>query len=101
VAHRRRPARSTLVLRWLAASVLAAIALGYVQPLRAYLRARDELANSQVAVAALERTNGSLERRLALAETDAFVEREARRLGLVKPGERLFIVNGADQRRRR
>jgi cell division protein FtsB len=77
------------------------IALGYVQPLRAYLGARDDLAKSRAAVAEVERTNRSLERRLALAGTDAFVEREARRLGLVRPGERLFIVKGADQPPRR
>ena len=100
MARRRRPARSTLALRWLAASVLAAIALAYVQPLRAYLGARDEVAKSEAAVAALERTNRSLERRAALAGTDAFVEREARRLGLVRPGERLFIVQGAEKRKR-
>jgi cell division protein FtsB len=95
VPHRRRPARSTLVLRWLAASVLAAIALAYVQPLRAYLRARDEAAETAAEVASLEREQRSLERRLAAAGTDEFVVREARRLGLVRPGERLFIVKGA------
>jgi cell division protein FtsB len=100
VARARRPARSTLVLRWLAASVLAAIALAYVQPLRAYLGAREEVARSEAAVAGLERTNRVLERRLALAGTDEFVEREARRLGLVRPGERLFIIQGAETKKR-
>ena len=97
---RRRPPRSTIVLRWLAASVLAAIALAYVQPLRAYLRARGDVEESKAAVAALERTNRALEHRLALAGTDAFVEQEARRLGLVRPGERLFIVTGVAEHKR-
>ena len=88
------------MLRWLAAGVLAAIALAYVQPLRAYFRARGELEKSEAAVIALERTNRSLERRLAVAGTDEFVEREARRLGLVRPGERLFIVTGVDERKK-
>ena len=35
-----------------------------------------------------------LERRLAKADTPAAVTREARRIGYVKPGERLFIVKG-------
>ena len=100
MARRRRPARSTLALRWVAASVLAAIALAYVQPLRAYLKARNEVDRAEAAVAALERTNRSLERRAALAGTDEFVVREARRLGLVRPGERLFIVQGAEKRKR-
>ena len=80
--------------------MLAAIALAYVQPLRADLRARAEVEKSEAAVVALERTNRSLERRLAVAGTDAFVEREARRLGLVRPGERLFIVTGVDERKK-
>ena len=100
MARRRRPARSTLALRWLAAAVLAAIALAYVQPLRAYLSARDEVAKSKAAVAALERTNRSLERRAAAAGTDEFVVREARRLGLVRPGERIFIIQGVEERKR-
>jgi hypothetical protein len=35
-----------------------------------------------------------LQRRLAAAGTDAQLIQEARRIGLVKPGERLFIVKG-------
>ena len=35
-----------------------------------------------------------LERRLAESDTAQAVTREARRLGYVKPGERLFIVKG-------
>ena len=38
-----------------------------------------------------------LEQRIEETETPAFVEREARKLGLVKPGERLFIVTGVDE----
>ena len=93
--RRRRPSRSTLVLRWLAVAVLATIAAAYVQPLRAYLSARDHVARRHAEVAALERERRVLAARLAHARTDEFVVREARKLGLVRPGERLFIVNGA------
>ena len=91
---RRRPSRSTLALRWLAVVVLALIAAAYVQPLRAYLSARDDVARRRVEVRALEREQRALAARLAYARTDEFVVREARKLGLVRPGERLFIVNG-------
>ncbi len=74
--------------------VLAAVAFAYVHPLRAYFSARSEVAGRQAEVAALERTQKELEARIAVARTSAFVEREARKLGLVRPGERLFIVNG-------
>jgi cell division protein FtsB len=82
------------MLRWLGALVLVVIAVAYVQPLRAYQSARADVERRQAAVDALEREHRALESRLAVARTDAFVERQARKLGLVRPGETLFIVNG-------
>ena len=43
---------------------------------------------------ALRAEKTRLEKRLAQAGTRQQLIREARRLGLVKPGERLFIVRG-------
>jgi hypothetical protein len=77
-----------------AALVLVAIALGYIHPIRAYRDARAEVASQRLDVDHLARANARLEDKLARAETNAFVEREARRLGLVRPGERLFIITG-------
>lgn len=99
--RRRRPSRSALALRWLGAAVLIAIAVAYVQPIRAYREAKADVAGRQARVARLERVTVALEERLAHAETTAFVEREARWLGLVRPGERLFIVSGIDEWRKR
>jgi cell division protein FtsB len=45
-------------------------------------------------VAALTAEHERLDRRLRYVESEAAVAREARRLGYVKPGERLFIVKG-------
>ena len=84
--------RSSLVVRWVVVGLLGLIAVAYVPPLRAYLETRDEVAARRAELTALERTNQALERRVAYAKTAAFVEREARKLGLVHPGERLFIV---------
>jgi cell division protein FtsB len=97
----RRPSRSALALRWLGAAVLVAIAVAYVQPLRAYQDARADVAERRAEAERLERENALLEHRLARAGTAAFVEREARRLGLVRPGERLFIVTGIEEWQRR
>ena len=69
------------------------IAVAYVQPLRAWQSARDEVSRRRAEVASLEREGRVLAKRLAVTRTDAFVEREARKLGLVRPGERLFIVS--------
>lgn len=96
MVRRRRPSLSRLALRWLGLAVVLVIALGYVQPLRAYLDAREEVAVRQADIAVLDRERQRLERRLEFTGTDAFIEREARRLGLVRPGERLFIVKGLE-----
>ena len=97
MARRRRPSRSRLVLRWLGLAVVLVIALGYVQPMRAYLDAREQVQTRSADIAKLERERNTLERRLEFTDTDAFIEREARRLGLVRPGERLFIVKGLER----
>jgi cell division protein FtsB len=93
----RRPSRSALALRWIGILVLLAVALAYVQPLRSYRDAQAEVAAGRAEVAGLERANAALEKRIEEAGTPEFVVREARRLGFVKPGERLFIVSGIDE----
>jgi cell division protein FtsB len=93
VSRSRRKRRSPL-LRWLAIAVIGVIAFAYVHPVRSYLHARDQVEVRRSEVGALERERQKLARRLALSETDQFVEQEARRIGLVRPGERLFIVKG-------
>jgi cell division protein FtsB len=94
--RRRRPSASTIALRWLGAAVLIAVALAYVHPLRSYLHARGEVAKRRAEIVALERESRALAQRLARVDDAAFVELEARRLGLVRPGERLFIVKGIE-----
>jgi cell division protein FtsB len=80
--------------------VLLVVAVGYVQPLRAYRQAEDDVAARRAQVERLEQRNERLERQLDEAGTNEFIERSARRLGLVKPGERLFVVTGLDQWKR-
>jgi len=90
----RRARRRSLALRWLAVAGLAAIAAAYVHPVRAYLGVRGTVAERKAEIAALEREQESLDRRIASTRSSVFVEREARKLGLVRSGERLFIVTG-------
>jgi cell division protein FtsB len=89
-----KPARP---LRWIGLVVLLAVAIGYVQPLRAYRDARADVSAQRAEVERIARGNLALEQRIAEAGTAEYVEREARKLGLVKPGERLFIVTGIDE----
>lgn len=80
--------------------MLLAVAAAYVQPLRAYRDAQDDVAVRKAEVARLAAANSTLEEGIEEAATSEFVEREARRLGLVRPGERLFIVTGVDEWKR-
>ena len=91
---RRRPPRSSIALRWLAVGALALVAFLYYRPLHSYVSTRAALAERRAEVAALRTKHRALARRLAASTSDAALEREARRLGFVRPGERLFIVKG-------
>ncbi|MDX6512939.1 MAG: hypothetical protein QOE36_2443 [Gaiellaceae bacterium] len=98
--RRARAARSRLFLRWLAVGGVALAAFLYVRPLRAYLHTRATLHQRTEQVRYLQREHSSLERRVAASRSAAALEREARRLGYVKPGERLYIVKGIQSWRR-
>ena len=93
---RRLPARPRPALL-LGLAVLCAISFAYVQPIRAYMEAEADVSKRRVQRAALLRQQSTLRHRLELVETESFVEREARRIGLVRPGERLYIVKGVQK----
>jgi cell division protein FtsB len=76
------------------------LALLYYRPVRSYLETRDALAQRRAEVHALADRKQRLEDRLAQTLSGATLVRGARRLGLVKPGERLFIVRGIPEWRR-
>ena len=86
--------------RILAIGVLALVGFLYVQPLRTYLDRRDEVSRRSAEVQVLDAERKRLERRLAAQTGTAALVQEARRLALVKPGERLYIVKGIDAWRR-
>jgi cell division protein FtsB len=98
--QRRRVPRGRFLLRWLGVGVVVFIAFLYSQPLRSYLSTRDALAERTAEVRELRAKKHRLERRLEEGDTPAALMREARRLGYVKPGERLFIVKGINSWRR-
>lgn len=74
--------------------VLALVGSLYIQPVRTYFETRETLAQRSAEVRRLEAERLDLERRLAAQTSTAALVREARRLALVKPGERLYIVKG-------
>ena len=88
-------------MRWVAVGTLAVVALLYYRPLTSYLDTRSTLESRTAEVRSLRAERDELARRLADSDTADALARRARRLGLVKPGERLFIVKGVDEWRRR
>jgi cell division protein FtsB len=72
--------------------VLLGILFLYIGPARSYWSTVEEAKHRRAEVAALKRENAKLRaRRTALGST-AVLEREARRLGMVRPGERSYVV---------
>ena len=90
----RKRRRSRYVLRWLALGAIVLIALLYARPLRSYLNTKHDLAQRAGEVQTLKADRRQLQHRLAEATTPEALAQQARRLGLVRPGERLFIVKG-------
>ena len=96
----RRPARSLVFRRWLAVGALVLIALLYYRPLKAYVDARGQLAEHRHVVQSLRADKLRLEHRLGSSTSIATLAREARALGYVRPGERLYIVKGINNWRK-
>jgi cell division protein FtsB len=91
----KAPARSRRRFRLLLpVAVLTVMAFLYYRPISSYVQTRSELGARRAQVVTLRAEKAGLERRLARTTSDAALAREARRIGYVKPGERLFIVKG-------
>jgi cell division protein FtsB len=80
--------------RLLALGGLVLIALFYWKPLRTYEHTRGVFDRRQADVSRLQQQQRTLEKQLATVNAGDGLIREARKLGLVKPGEQLFIVRG-------
>ena len=80
--------------RWLLLAVLALILYLYISPTTSLVRAWGEAAHQRGAVAELREQNERLRERKAALLSPAKLEQEARRLGMVKAGERAYVVRG-------
>ena len=90
---RRRAQRRRLRLLWAVAILGIAVYL-YYRPLASYLETRSDLAARRAEVETLRIARTQLELRLVNFTSADATEREARRMGYVKPGEQLFVVKG-------
>jgi hypothetical protein len=75
-------------------AVLAALVYLYVSPVRGIVADLHESASRHEQVVALERTATALRAQERALERPSTLELEARNLGLVRPGEREYVVKG-------
>lgn len=97
---RGRSPRATILLRWCVLGVLALVGVLYYQPLSSYVETRSALNERAAEVEELRQERSRLQARLADSSTVEALSREARRMSLVRPGEKLFIVKGVQEWRR-
>lgn len=75
--------------------IVLVILLGlYVGPARSYFATRTQAAQKREAVQGLQRENVKLKERVRALKDPGELEREARRMGMVRPGERAYVVRG-------
>jgi cell division protein FtsB len=74
--------------------VLIGVVALYVKPTMTWIGTWKESKAKQAQVQALEKRNRELKVRRTELSSPGTVEREARRLGMVRPGERPYVVEG-------
>lgn len=80
--------------RWALLGVLVLIAYLYVGPTRSWIATYAEAREKREQVAELRARNDELRARQRDLQKAATLEREARRLGMVRTGERAYVVKG-------
>lgn len=85
--------KGRLRLLWAVGIVGIAVYL-YYRPIASYVETRNDLSTSRTEVESLRLVRAELELRLVNTTSVGSLEREARRINYVKPGERLFVVKG-------
>ena len=73
--------------------VLFAILASYLNPLVNFIHAWRDSKSSRQTLIELSRENAQLKARAAEDSSDAVMVREARKLGMVRPGERAYVVH--------
>ena len=106
-SNRRPPARpatplgaAALRVRWDRVGrmallvVLCAVALAYVGPARSLLSTWRTSNAQQAQLHALQREHRALLQRASQLRDPRIIQDEARRLGMVRPGERSYVIQG-------
>jgi len=77
--------------------VLFGVMVSYLNPLVNLLEAWQGSKSSEQQLAQLKQERVDLRHQLREANSPATLEREARRLGMVRPGEHAYVVHGLDR----
>lgn len=88
-----RIGRRRLRLLW-AIGILGIAVYLYYRPIASYVETKNDVAARRAEVETLKLVKAELELRLVNSTSVGSLEREARRINYVKPGERLFVVKG-------
>jgi cell division protein FtsB len=80
--------------RWALLCVLGLVLYLYIGPLRTWVSTWQEAKQKRAEVATLRSQNDRLRAHEQSLQRSSALEREARRLGMVKAGERAYIVEG-------
>jgi cell division protein FtsB len=84
--------------RWALISVLGFVLYLYVGPLATWVSTYKEAGRKRAEVAELKAENRRLQERRADLRDPSALEREARRLGMVKAGEKSYVIEGLERR---
>jgi cell division protein FtsB len=90
--ERRTRIRWDRLGRWALIAVLGFVLYLYVGPAASWVSAYREAGRKRAEVAALQAENAKLRERRKELRDPAALEREARRLGMVKAGEKAYVV---------
>ena len=92
---RRRPVsriRWDRLCRYALLTVLLAILLAYISPISHWLRQSETAKHEETQLRELQAENARLKHRVADLKRPVALEREARELGMVKEGERAYVI---------
>jgi cell division protein FtsB len=84
--------------RWALIAVLGLVLYLYVGPAASWVSTYKDAKRKRAEVAALKQENQRLRDRRKELRDPASLEREARRLGMVKAGEKSYVIEGLPKR---
>jgi cell division protein FtsB len=84
--------------RWALIGVFAFVLVLYVGPAARWVSTYRQAKQQRAEVASLQAQNRSLRSRQAALQGASSLERQARRLGMVRAGEKLYVISGTGAR---